>query len=277
MESQSASIISRRFIAVCDVLGFKDMLRSKQLDEFVSRYNLVVSNLDHTVRSNNRFLPEMTDEGDLVHAAIFSDTILIWSASMVAGDSHLADLGSISVFFDTCSSIVNSGIIFGFPFRIGIAYGEVAIDPERSFFVGQPIVDAHLLEASQEWIGGACHDSCFEHPAFQGAIDRWWDLIIYDVPLKTGFTSIPALNWPKCGTSETKTWLHKLTPNSSDSLLNRKYANTEEFFTFARLAHRRFDIRRIMGLSADPGPEDSQETVDKYSELLQYINAKFPL
>jgi hypothetical protein len=35
----------------------------------------------------------------------------------------------------------------------------VLVDEERSIIVGQPIVDAYLVEGAQEWIGGAFHSS----------------------------------------------------------------------------------------------------------------------
>ncbi len=48
------------------------------------------------------------------------------------------------------------------PFRIGVAYGEVHIEPGRNLFLGQPLVDAYLTERTQDWLGGALHSSAAE-------------------------------------------------------------------------------------------------------------------
>ncbi|MBK8013667.1 MAG: hypothetical protein IPK13_20240 [Deltaproteobacteria bacterium] len=45
------------------------------------------------------------------------------------------------------------------PLRIGLAKGEVQIEPALGLYIGRGIVHAYETEQSQDWIGGSLHDS----------------------------------------------------------------------------------------------------------------------
>jgi hypothetical protein len=143
---------------------------------------------------NSSLFPALGDETDFVRAAVFSDTILLYSLPLHPTRT-LLDIGVTSCFFDVCSNLFAESSRHDMPLRIGIACGETYIDPEKSIFLGSPIVAAHETEQAQDWIGGACHSSCDEAPYFERACSEWRNLIRYDVPNHSGHDSLWALNW----------------------------------------------------------------------------------
>ena len=82
--------------------------------------------------------------------------------------------------------------------RSGVSYGEVFIDAENSIYVGQPLIQAYLLEQAQEWSGGALTREVVERlPAdARTGENTGWFLVPYCVPLKGGKTlETLAINW----------------------------------------------------------------------------------
>ena len=75
---------------------------------------------------------------------------------------------------------------FRLPIRAGIAYGPVIIVPDEQIYVGQPIVEAHRLEQSQEWIGAACDFSCHNAADFKIVMSKFAYVSEYSVPMKEG-------------------------------------------------------------------------------------------
>ena len=72
------------------------------------------------------------------------------------------------------------------PIRCGISYGRAYIDPEKSLFVGSPIIEAYRLEQSQLWAGAALTPAAAERlpqDVRAGTYADWW-VIPYRVPTK---------------------------------------------------------------------------------------------
>ncbi len=87
--------------------------------------------------------------------AWFSDTILLYSLE----DN---EEGYMKVI-ETASWLLSLTIALSYyKLRIGVSYGKVYIDPESHLYLGQPIVDAFLLQEKQEWSGGALTSSAEE-------------------------------------------------------------------------------------------------------------------
>ena len=58
------------------------------------------------------------------------------------------------------------------------------ISPAKQLAVGQPIVDAYLLEQEQEWLGAAVSAEQLCEPSTYEYLDEC-GLVRYDVPTKT--------------------------------------------------------------------------------------------
>jgi hypothetical protein len=187
-----------RYVAMCDVLGFRRLASTVSLSELASRSIGLISGVAITRRLGANMFPVTGARGDMVKAAIFSDTILLYTVP-ISPKETLLDIGVVSSFFDVCGDIFRLGLNLGMPVRIGISYGETAFVPSQSLFVGLPVVWAHDIETAQNWVGGACHESCEGAPHFGSVSGRWADVLAYQVPMRSGSATRWALNWTKAG------------------------------------------------------------------------------
>ena len=219
--------LSTRYVAICDVLGFKNKLNSMPLNALAERYLRLITCIRFTVDSSNTLFPDSNEKETLVDYAIFSDSCLIWSAPL-STEHEVINLGTVSCFFDTCNQMILMGLRFDMPFRIGISYGEVCIDPNKNLYLGKPIADAFLLEESQKWIGGACHPDCEKSSSFR-RVEEWRDVVNYSVPTSNGRQNMLALNWTRgiCDCPEEIQEAAKFTANPS----YQKYSEALEFFS----------------------------------------------
>jgi hypothetical protein len=68
-----------RFVAVCDVLGFKHMLDTTELPTIVQRYQRLATVVQQSIDSITFTLKP--DAGELMDFAVFSDTCFVWRVS----------------------------------------------------------------------------------------------------------------------------------------------------------------------------------------------------
>ncbi len=136
--------------------------------------------------------------------AIASDTLMVWSDD---------DPEAVDSFLTTCGFLIGYAFNIGWPLRGGIAYGECVMNAVDSEFLGQPIIDAMVLEKRQEWIGAGLDRSCARANSFR-TVESSDSLVRYPIPLKRpnvfqqiGMSvrrkkEVPpldlAVNWPLC-------------------------------------------------------------------------------
>lgn len=58
-------------------------------------------------------------------------------------------------FIETCNELLCHALSVGLPLRGGLASGSAVIDVKHSIFLGQPLIDAVLLEGAQRVIGAS--------------------------------------------------------------------------------------------------------------------------
>jgi len=221
-----------RYIAMCDVLGFRALATNTSLSELSLRTTRLVSALALMRRLYSNLNPAGGARYDLVKAAVFSDTILLYSVELSPVEK-LLHIGAVSCFFDVCSDIFRLGLRLGMPIRMGISFGETAFSPSKSIFVGQPIVWAHDVEAAQTWVGGACHESCEAAPFFSRVSGDWADVLPYSVPMRSKPVAKWALNWPK-GASALTGQLLKTAAKTAPAAATSKYTLALTFFGWAQ-------------------------------------------
>ena len=187
---------SNRSVAVCDILGFSNLVKSVSLDVVVDRHlGQLRKALWHSIHKGdfpekNPSLEEIRNEASL-GLAWFSDTILIYTFN--DSDEAFREL-----------LVCLSWLIFetmlggGTRIRCGVSYGEIYIDTENSFYIGKPIIEAYQLQQEQAWSGGALTPKaveCCPEIARSGKFVDWF-LIPYDVPLKQNKAlQTLAINW----------------------------------------------------------------------------------
>lgn len=169
--------MGNRFVAVCDILGFKYLLDRLPLTELASRITLLLDGVGSLrrpfVTATDRLRPGLYRPNN----ANFSDSIILWSDAQ----RDLAEAFSNGIMFTQClAELVGRAFVSQIPLRMGVAYGETFVDVSRNILLGKPVADAFLLEKAQEWIGGAFHSSVPLHTIDHDGVG----IVHYPVPLK---------------------------------------------------------------------------------------------
>lgn len=187
---------SNYFVALCDILGFKDLVRNTNLSVLVEQHLAWFRKaLNHSIIRGEfpEITPPTTELDSHVHIGVvwFSDTILLYSREDT--DDAIREVLTAVAWLIFETMVQGKTRI-----RAGIAYGEAFIDPENSLFVGQPIIDAYDLEKKQQWSGAALTKSAVDRlpeAVRSGKYADWW-VTPYEVPLKKEATlATLAVNW----------------------------------------------------------------------------------
>ncbi len=186
---------SNSMIAVCDILGFRNLVQDNPLEDVVDKaLNWFRQALYHSIRkdgwpSEAPPLREIQEQAN-VGVAWFSDTILLYT--LKDDDESVRALVS-SVGWLTFETILAGTMRV----RSGISYGKVYLNPENALYVGTPIIEAYEMEQSQAWCGAALTAAAVARvPSWaRGGEFADWSLVPYDVPLKQGPIRTLAVNW----------------------------------------------------------------------------------
>ncbi len=150
--STEAGITNKAMVAVCDILGFSDLVRQRPLDEMINYHitnyhNLIKASIP---KKNKIYQPDTQEfiDQQLVGAAIFSDTVLIFS---LVDNTRSYD----HVIYAAVSILAQPILYPEYRFRIGISYGDFYHDSAKNIYVGKALIEAHELEQKQNWSGGA--------------------------------------------------------------------------------------------------------------------------
>jgi hypothetical protein len=210
-------------VALFDVLGFKRLLAASDLTAFAQRYREFLS---LKLRNSSAPVIHLNGVDDWsTPSVVFSDTVLFWS--------H-ATPNEADTLLRTCSILLADALSFGWPLRGGIAAGTCVIDKTARVFVGQPIVDAHELEAAQDWIGAAIHPSCLAHPTVGSTFALNDSVIEYAPPLKTEYK--PRIERVVEWGTRVHNWRNELLTMKSKApqALSERYEATLRFVAYSR-------------------------------------------
>lgn len=188
--STDAGITNKAMVAVCDILGFSDLVRQKPLDEMIdyhitNYHNLINASIPKASKIYQPSSQEFIDQ-QLIGVAIFSDTVLIFS---LADNKRSYD----QVIYAAISILAQPMLLPELRFRIGISYGDFYHDAAKNIYVGKALVEAHELERKQNWSGAALTKEA------KDAIGDNYYLTNYDVPIKENDEQISQthciINW----------------------------------------------------------------------------------
>lgn len=175
------------FVAMLDVLGFKNLVKDTRLSSLAESYELLLQLKRLAAR-----VPVLNAAGGYSHVVgttVFSDTIVMWcNDDSEALDSLLAAVAGLIAL-----AIDQSWLL-----RCGVAYGEAVMCLEQRIFIGQPIIDAFRMEQAQKWVGGALHSSCIQHDKLAQFMRDHDCIVPYTVPTKSGRngpSSEHAIHW----------------------------------------------------------------------------------
>lgn len=186
-----------RAVAFLDILGFKELISSKPLDEVVEKYELM---LGATQAMNKPFqytknvpslFPDHPENEQWCKRYIFSDSIIL----IANGDDEISFFKLIVYARKLFITLISMKL----PARGAISYGELYENPANNLVIGKSLTDAYLLEQSQDWIGVAISDEAearYEEllSQFTGVLGEIF--LRYPVPFKNGTTRyLYTLNW----------------------------------------------------------------------------------
>jgi len=176
-------VADKRFVAVCDILGFKNLVKNRDITQLVTGDFALFRRLVGFAL-NHGGVPELPPQLSAIRGraqvgfAWFSDTLFIYAKD----DEDLS-----------CRDVLESvgWLLFltmwtSTRLRGGISYGEFYAEPHNEIYVGSAIVEAYKLEQAQQWAGAALTKSAANRiPArtTTGQRFQWW-VCHYAVPLK---------------------------------------------------------------------------------------------
>jgi hypothetical protein len=179
-------------VAVCDILGYSNLVREHSLQELVNYHlgnivNVVKSSIP--TREENKSVPtqvELLKTGAVGHVS-FSDTVIIYSLT----DDRDGRKNVLDAAYRLLCIPMNTPY---YRYRIGIAYGEMYVDVNKDIYIGKALVEAHDLEVLQEWSGASLTDSAAK--MFKDHILENSMLVDYEVPIKGNTTKkLSVVNW----------------------------------------------------------------------------------
>ena len=195
-------------VALFDVLGFEERLRSDGIRKLVKAYKHLTAVLEQfeggrlvvdAAMPLDGPLPRFHPDGSVetgsslysldVKHAYFSDTLLLW-----------ADFDPIRIrpFCGICVDFFCKALNLGMPVRGAMAVGDAYMNISEKTYIGYPVVEAARVEKAQQWIGMSFGPS-FMESRFKGTF--WCQYLSwYTAHRKPGYSEyIPGLvlDWPK--------------------------------------------------------------------------------
>jgi hypothetical protein len=244
---------------MCDVLGFRELIRHTPMEEIAQRYDSLLRATEQAAQDHGFDIERIAGDSFRFTSApvdrvVFSDSILMWSRTVNPHEAVKDEDGRLSAaaagagLIWAVRDMIQDSITRAMPLRVGIAFGACVIDPDRSIYLGPAIVDAYDAEQAQEWVGGACHPSCLSAPGFEGLTSPG-PIAQYPVPTKGEFALEWAIDWPETASHEVGVKLREAAGHLVDERHRRKWKNALEFLDARRA--RFVSAAGSMGL---PGP-----------------------
>ena len=225
-------MITKKYIAFLDVLGFKDLVKNNPHEKLATIYERLFSSaVTVGLSKGNRIFFEKDGKSfwepkfsDItVNSLIVSDSIIVWTDD-VSPESFLQIIVSIK-------TLMRQAFFIGFPLRGAIVKGDLSVfkssyktsnDNSLNTLVGLGLVNAYRIEEEQDWSGCILDDSCvlmeggdIDNTHLPSIPSNMFEYLItneyitkYKIPFKSGSIKEKyAINW--------------ITKKSGDSLLTK--------------------------------------------------------
>lgn len=137
-----------RLLAFFDILGFKNILQSKDLVSLYKEYSTFIDMANTEVFGN---VPTM--KGSKNSAVSNFDKSIIFSDSILLISYDIDDIENINKFILGCIQLMQKAIEFGFILRGAIGYGNAIYDKEKSIFLSKEFAELYVKEGKQNWAG----------------------------------------------------------------------------------------------------------------------------
>jgi len=248
----------KSYVAVLDILGFKDIVRARSHEELKLVYQRFCEAIKHGL-SNDKYV--CSDDGKTksigpdiqqatVNSLLVSDSIWVWS-----DDNSVESFGNI---VRAVQNLLAFSILKRILLRGAISIGPLTMVknqwPSQTYsfqysLFGKAIVDAVEAEEMQEWCGCVITEAameCYKKDCFAGkSLIEKKVIVFYPVSIKGKEINSYVINWvnhPECGI-EVKTiknaFAHAIAPQkppASDEWekIKGKIANTLKFVEYVK-------------------------------------------
>lgn len=254
-------VVRTRYIAIFDVLGFKQLIEGADLDH-VRTTLLKFEKLAHDLRTWRGI-------GSEEHLEIrwFQDTVLVMTND--------ASPPALAYLIQYATALLAFAFSDGILLRGGICSGEVFATP--SAVIGKPIIAAYGMEQAQDWMGCWIEKECIAGAGEEtrGWISRSGLVFPYPVPMKHGpVRSEFVLNWPLVlvslgsGIEVLETAWRRFLESSKSWDVERKVQNMDAFLRF--LVAKKWNPSRNREGRQRSGPGHWLADYELYSALPEY-------
>lgn len=174
------TINGKRAVAYFDILGFKNKLLNTPIAELSKDYERLISYTDGEFTLTQGKITQRK----VCHRYLFSDSLFM----IAQEDSEDSFIDLITYAWRTMQQFM----VFGFPLRGAVTYGELYANFENNIFLGKAISEAVELESRQNWIGAIVDNSAIKQYESVLHSDNTLGIImncllpIYNVPFKDG-------------------------------------------------------------------------------------------
>lgn len=237
-------------VCFLDILGFKEMSKTQNHDELMDIYKTVFEHASDIV--NKVSSKTLKKDNGYINTVIISDSVIVYATK--------SNQVSLLLLILTVQSLMFLSFSNGLPLRGGISKGNLSIVRKRNniILLGDSIVKAYELEASQNWSGCAIDPEIIQRflPPSDEISDNishitlkdYPQLLEYQVPLqKNASKSLYAINWTNLIQPDGHGGLHGpyITQDVFDHAFSAfgkdvskestqlKIKNTQEFLNFA--------------------------------------------
>ncbi|MDD5558788.1 hypothetical protein [Candidatus Methylomirabilis sp.] len=178
-------MVQNRMVAVCDILGFSDMVNTHPLQEVIDNSLGYLSKaIYHSMKQeefpNSAPILDQFQNQRQIGFAWFSDTVLLYAFD---DEDHTNEN-----LVETAAWLLFETMVWDWSrLRVGVAYGEFLADEKAGIYVGKAMIDAYRLQCNQDWSGGALTPSAanrlgVSHLSPEQTLHF---LVNYPVPLKS--------------------------------------------------------------------------------------------
>jgi len=233
-------MLSKKMVAVCDILGFKEINYLYSPDKVYQQYNKYIEepiNLCFQEKAGVKTTSQLI-KGGTSHLGIawFSDTILLYTKEDTKDALYeLITKVTWLVFLTTLENKM--------PLRVGVSYGDVYFNEADGIYIGVPLIEAYEIQSWQNWIGGVILPSAIKRICESDLIEINFYIESYKIPIKqekqelfkrtyNDYLYKPwAINWTR-GKHDYNTWKNRYdeaTKNIKDESILEKWQNSHKY------------------------------------------------
>ena len=210
------------YLLVADVLGFSNIVSNLQHGELNERISTWID-----------LAKDIKSKSGVEKIQLISDTLFVQEEGSREGLERLLRFSR---------SLLERGIEHSFPIRGAITHGEVTWS---DLTYGKPVIEAHHIERSLDWIGIACS------PRLPGAEALWsWELLcVYPAPKKAGIVQlVPVVVWSVPEPDELqKKFIGGGLKKAGDEIPWKHWAKVERTTLFATYVHHAHQLNWAPG------------------------------